>query len=1192
MRYQGFAWFLALSLLTLGACGNNETNNSAGEDMGADMADMSVDMPAADTTAPTVTERLPTSGATQVARAVQLAITFSEAMDPSAGTLTLTPGGETLVVADGVWNSARTTFYYALDGLPAGATIEVTLNADFKDVAGNALAEPLTWTFTTDDDTAPEITSASPAEGAAGVSVKTDALTLSFSRPMAPTLGTLTLRGGPGELGTATWASAQELRVPVSGLGYGAAYRLALGGVWRDTSGNRVDLTKYLGDGVLNFTTGQDTDPPVVAAAVPSEGQQGVAPVGLSELVVTFDEVMDVRLDVATLAEGGGEPEPLRGKWDSDGQTIRFPVRRTFAFEQSFKLDLSGLKDQAGNAVDATTYLGDGALDFTIGADTYAPVVRGSAPGEAEIDVRLDLREIVLVFSEAMDPSTFGAVTLTGGAAPITLTPEWRLNDTTLALVLPQGVELERATVYEVALPSTLADMSGNVVDPSSPYLGDGILQFITIPPSGEDCSQPLTTTQGTRSTGGAGGDLWKWSLTNGQALVPDGSGESCDPTGGGRDLVIRYEKTSDTLANGGKLLAVRARSLSSTALNLEISTGACNPQDAAATIPSCSHSRKAWDSYLDVGPGTYYVWVSSTTASSTFPGADVEIEEIAAPPEGETCHAPFTTQSPNHSGAGTLNDPHIWTIGTDRINSASMASSSAGAGIHTCDANQIQGVDAVIQFDKQFTSTLLEITVSADVAASDLNVELFNSCDTLTGVSQVCQADDDQHSFTVRAPAGPYWLWLATENSTVEWPNTTVSIKEVSVPIGDSCATAYPIPSSIQLPYMQSVLQTSNSAYDAPSCAPAASNIEWYSYTVQNGLLELTTSGLGAMAVIDTTTSEQLTCEANLTGGFARVLPVGTQVCIAVERGSFGEFTLNDVPYPGIKDIRTPIPFTRPLNSSGTEQSVTSDYWMAVTASKLYMAYTSSLMFELPRAGGQAVQIPEITSSTLGYSGVAVGEDVFGYDGASGLTTSRVYKLIDAQGVPETPWDDPASYPVSTSGYAMTANSTHLIYATKSSSETHFYALPLAASATPTYLGKHIDLENVTGIAADDTYLYVVGENITTEGVWRISMADLAINDTAPITMIDVADTYAFSPQHVFLDSLTNPTILYWRTYSGGQLRGVLDPAGASPRSVGAISSLGKTGDYAFTYARDENAIYLFETTTASTGALFKLTP
>jgi len=111
--------------------------------------------PPGDTQPPTVSARTPLDGATGVGVAVSPTATFSEAMDPATlttGTFTLVEQGTTTPLAASVSYEnlvatldpgsslqAGTTYTARVQGGPSGA----------KDLAGNALASDVSWSFTT-----------------------------------------------------------------------------------------------------------------------------------------------------------------------------------------------------------------------------------------------------------------------------------------------------------------------------------------------------------------------------------------------------------------------------------------------------------------------------------------------------------------------------------------------------------------------------------------------------------------------------------------------------------------------------------------------------------------------------------------------------------------------------------------------------------------------------------------------------------------------------------------------------------------------------------------------------------------------------------------------------------------------------------------------------------------------------------
>ena len=108
-----------------------------------------------DTTAPTVTGTSPAAGATGVAVTANVTGTFSEAMNAStvtSATFTLKTGTTTVPAAVSYNSTNNVATLDPGADLASGTTYTATIDggsAGVKDVAGNALASPRTWTFTT-----------------------------------------------------------------------------------------------------------------------------------------------------------------------------------------------------------------------------------------------------------------------------------------------------------------------------------------------------------------------------------------------------------------------------------------------------------------------------------------------------------------------------------------------------------------------------------------------------------------------------------------------------------------------------------------------------------------------------------------------------------------------------------------------------------------------------------------------------------------------------------------------------------------------------------------------------------------------------------------------------------------------------------------------------------------------------------
>src|SRR5690606_11731915 len=196
--------------------------------------------------------------------------------------------------------------------------------------------------------------------------------------------------------------------------------------------------------------------------------------------------------------------------------------------------------------------------------DTVLPVVVSSDPPEGAFNLDPDRLVITLNFSEDMDESITELPLVEGTSSPQMVSGVWSDNDTTFTINLTSY--LTPGAVYHLDV-TGMADQSGNALDAPDAYLMDGILDFALADPAGEGCSDPLGMSKATESMG-----AFTWSIPAASVSGKDGQ-FACDSTGAGSDVVIRYVKTSDTLANGGQLLHVSAVG-GSDDINLEITSG------------------------------------------------------------------------------------------------------------------------------------------------------------------------------------------------------------------------------------------------------------------------------------------------------------------------------------------------------------------------------------------------------------------------------------------------------------------------------------------------------------------------------------------------------------------------------------------------------------------------------------------
>lgn len=137
-----------------------------------------------DRTAPTVLATAPANGETRVTRNTEISATFSEAIATSSvttTTFTVTPSGGS-AIAGTVEVDGSTATFTPSSPLAFGTTFTARVTSGVTDLGGNALAQALTWSFTT-AEAGPVVTSTIPGAGSSGVP-RNVVLQVTFNKPV------------------------------------------------------------------------------------------------------------------------------------------------------------------------------------------------------------------------------------------------------------------------------------------------------------------------------------------------------------------------------------------------------------------------------------------------------------------------------------------------------------------------------------------------------------------------------------------------------------------------------------------------------------------------------------------------------------------------------------------------------------------------------------------------------------------------------------------------------------------------------------------------------------------------------------------------------------------------------------------------------------------------------------------------
>src|SRR5215213_1936527 len=213
---------------------------------------MTLGAPPADTTPPMLIASSPANGATGVSVASSVTASFSEAIN--AGTLSgatfrlLGPGGPLAATVSYNATSKIATLVPSAN-LGAGIAYTAMLTGTITDLAGNALATPNSWSFTTaaappSDTTPPTVSSVTPANSAANVSTGTS-VAASFSETLdasTVTSANFTLSGPSGAVAASvTYNSGTNTATlqPSAALAAGTSYTAQVSGV-KDVAGNTL----------------------------------------------------------------------------------------------------------------------------------------------------------------------------------------------------------------------------------------------------------------------------------------------------------------------------------------------------------------------------------------------------------------------------------------------------------------------------------------------------------------------------------------------------------------------------------------------------------------------------------------------------------------------------------------------------------------------------------------------------------------------------------------------------------------------------------------------------------------------------------------------------------------------------------------------------------------------------------------
>ena len=369
---------------------------------------------AADTTGPTVLANSPEQGDT-VSESAQVVLKFSAPINPITQPTGLVVSTGGTPVAGTYTPSPDYTQYTFVPGSPlaANAVYTVTYTNALQDGAGNALADPGSFTFTTDSSTDTAngtVTYADPYNGQTGVSTNVQPAVY-FSKPVDPiTVNTSVFYLEDAETGRRIPATVSVAPnrlsaaiAPLQLLQANTYYYFILSYPVYDLSGN------YFEESGQYFYTGSGSVTAVatVAAISPSNGETG-APVNTQVVAVMSAPVDGGSISNSSITVKSGST-PVAGKVTlaSDFETLTFVPTANLSVSTTYTVTVGGFLDGNGNAVanSTTTFATSSSGTPQTGALTAVSV--SPANGATEV---ANNAQVTITFSAPVDPATINNI--------------------------------------------------------------------------------------------------------------------------------------------------------------------------------------------------------------------------------------------------------------------------------------------------------------------------------------------------------------------------------------------------------------------------------------------------------------------------------------------------------------------------------------------------------------------------------------------------------------------------------------------------------------------------------------------------------------------------------------------------------------------------------------------------------------
>jgi len=395
---------------------------------------------------------------------------FSEPIDTTIMKSSLHIDGEPQWWIPSVTGDTLKFTRYPWESFPGDKEYQITISG-IRDSRGN-VAPDISLTFTTQvDTTAPSLLSSFPADGAANVDLATlnrSGILLTFDEPIDTTYMQISFRG-VASFSLSFFSHTQGGRLtfvplPDHQLHEGKRYQLLASQI-QDQNGNIAN------DIIINFSTSDESIPPVLSHTWPSSGDWEVDPeeINVAGISLFFSEPIDTTRFTYTLQQDQQRILTWSPQWQGSsgnamGDTLvfLFPTPgNELEYGHSYQLMLPEVFDLFGNRSEPFE-LSFRTMDQA--PDTLAPSLIFSSPADGTVDLapaQIDTQGIVLIFDEPVDLSSLIA-RISGNQVDIPLLPEWENDLQALRLRPKEKGIIQANTSYRVQL-MVVKDLAGNV---------------------------------------------------------------------------------------------------------------------------------------------------------------------------------------------------------------------------------------------------------------------------------------------------------------------------------------------------------------------------------------------------------------------------------------------------------------------------------------------------------------------------------------------------------------------------------------------------------------------------------------------------------------------------------------------------------------------------------------------------------